>query len=132
MESFNTGNSRTFLTRHRVAISVVAFFVLATATFAAAGGVEMVRSWFATISVNGKVVHTGPITPDENGEVELVLPPDAVPEDGVMNVEVSLEGDGAAGDGTETVTITSIRTDSDEVTAETSNTPEPDAKSEDK
>ena len=129
MESFVARNSTTFLARHRVLMSVAAVLVLATAAFAATGGVRMVMSWFATVSVDGQVVHTAEIVPNENGQATITLPAGSLPKNGEHEVSVTLEGNAPEGGGTTTVTVTG---GSDEVTVQTKNTTEPGAQQEKK
>ncbi len=105
MQSFETHTHSTLFARHRVLIPTLAVLALAVGGFAAAGGVNLVRSWFATVTVNGKVVHTGEIVPDENGQATITLPADSLPKDGEKEVSVTLDGDGSAG--TTSVTVTS-------------------------
>lgn len=58
MREFLTRQSSSRLRRRGTLIATLALLVLGSAGFAAAGGVEMVKSWFVTVEVkiNGEVV----------------------------------------------------------------------------
>jgi hypothetical protein len=104
MQSFGTHARPSFYARHRTLVPAVAVLAMAVAGFAAVGGVSLVRSWFATVSVNGNVVHTGDVVPDENGQATITLPEGSLPP-GENQISVTLEGDAAANGGTTTVTV---------------------------
>ena len=84
---------------------VLAILVLGVGTFAATGGIDLIRSWFATVTVNGQVVHTGEVVPDENGQATITLPEGSL-QPGENQVGVTLKGDPGAGPQTVTVTAT--------------------------
>ncbi len=105
MESFATQQQQSFFARHRVLIPTVAILAMAVASFAAMGGIGLIQSWFATVTVNGKVVHTGEIVPDENGQATITLPEGSLPT-GEKQVSVTLDGNNAGGSGAVTVTVT--------------------------
>ena len=106
MQSYGTQSTTSFFARHRVLIPAVAVLAMAAAGFAAVGGVGLIKSWFATVTVNGKVVHTGEIVPDENGQATITLPEGSLPKDGEKQVSVTLDGNAVAGSGAMTVTVT--------------------------
>ena len=58
MREFRTRQSSSRLRRRGTLAATLALLVLGSAGFAAAGGVEMVKSWFVTVEVkiNGEVV----------------------------------------------------------------------------
>jgi hypothetical protein len=121
MESFAIRKSTTFLGRHRVLVSAGTVLALATAGLAAAGGLRLIRSWFATVSVDGQVVHTGEVVPDENGQAMITLPEGALPKGGEHRLNVTLEGNAAEPGKATTVTVTG---GTDGLTVQTSNPPE--------
>jgi hypothetical protein len=106
MQSYGTQSTTSFFARHRVLIPTVAILAMAVAGFAAVGGVGMIKSWFATVTVNGKVVHTGEIVPDENGQATITLPESSLPPGEQKQVSVTLDGNATEGSGTTTVTVT--------------------------
>ena len=67
MRAFETHKPASLISRHRVLIPVLAVLVFGSVAFAAAGGIEYVRSLFITVSVNGEVVDTSEVVLDENG-----------------------------------------------------------------
>ncbi len=105
MQSFETQTHRSFFARHRVVIPIVAILVMAIGGFAMAGGVRLIQSWLATVAVNGQVVHTGEVVPDENGQATITLPEGSL-RDGENQVSVTLDGQTPAGSETVTVTVT--------------------------
>lgn len=127
MQSYGTQSKASFFARHRVLIPTVAILAMAVAGFAAVGGVSLVRSWFVTVSVNGQVVHTGEIVPDENGQATITLPPGSLPEDMTKEVNVSLEGVATGGSGTATITVIG---GGDGLIMQTESQPDPNAKKE--
>lgn len=92
MREFHANTSASFVARHRVLVPVVAILVLGCAGFAAAGGVEFVRSLFLTVEINGNVVHSGDVVLDENGEGKLTLPEGSLPTDGDGEMTVTIMG----------------------------------------
>lgn len=56
MQEFQTKCSSSRLGRHRVLAATLAVLLLGTAGFAAAGGVEAVKSWFITVELNGEQI----------------------------------------------------------------------------
>jgi hypothetical protein len=95
MRAFDNRGSVSRIRRHPLLAACLAVLVLGSLGFAAAGGIEMVRSWFVTIEVNGEVIGSMEVVPDENGNAEFDIPP------------IDVEGDEAA--------VTTITIDSGEV-----------------
>jgi hypothetical protein len=105
MHNFGNSPPASFLARHRILISALAVMLLAGVSFAAAGGVDLIRSWFLTIQVNGAVVHSGEIQVDEQGQATLTLPKGSLQADQDGHVTVGLEMHREAGDGPQANTI---------------------------
>ncbi len=105
MKTFAARSTASFYARHRILISAAGIVALATAGFAAAGGVGLIKSWFMTVTVNGKVVQAGEVVPGEDGQTVIRLPDGALPE-GENRVTVTLEGNADEGSGPVTVTVT--------------------------
>ena len=85
MREFNANRSEKHPRRRLIMAAALAFVLLGGAGFAAAGGVEMVKSWFITIEVDGQPIAVedfdGDITIEEDGEMTTVtveLPEGAV------------------------------------------------------
>ncbi len=85
MREFNTNRSEKHPRRRMILAAALAFVLLGGAGFAAAGGVDMVKSWFITIEVDGEPIAVeefeGNITIEEDGEITTVtvdLPEGAV------------------------------------------------------
>lgn len=99
MREFSANRSEKHPRRRLILAAALAFVLLGGAGFAAAGGVEMVKSWFITIEVDGQPIATedfnGNITIEEDGEMTWVTV--EVPE-GAVNLP--------AGETTEAQTIT--------------------------
>lgn len=126
MQSFGTRPATSLLARHRVLIPVVAILAVATAGFAAVGGMELIKSWFMTVAVNGNVVHTGEIVTDENGQATITLPDGALRKDGENQVSVTLEGNADDEPGLKTITMTS---EGSELIVQVGSQPDPNAES---
>lgn len=122
MQSYGTQSTASFFARHRVLIPTVAILAMAAAGFAAVGGVGLIKSWFATVTVNGKVVHTGEIVPDENGRATITLPEGSLPPGEEKQVSVTLQRDAAAEPGMVTVTVTGSE---DGLVVQTESQPDP-------
>jgi hypothetical protein len=105
MQNFENPPPVSLLARHKILVSVLAVLLLAGVSFAAAGGVELIRSWFLTIQVNGTVVHSGEIQVDEHGQDTLTLPKGSLQADQNGQVTVGLEMHGDASDGPQANTI---------------------------
>lgn len=104
MREFNANRSENHHRRRLILAAALAFVLLGGAGFAAAGGIEMVKSWFITIEVDGKPIaveeFNGNITVEEDGEITTVtvdLPegavdlPDGIVEGQVVTVHLSSE-----------------------------------------
>ncbi len=100
--------------RHRTLICALAVLALAGV---ATGAVGLAKGWFATVSVNGKIVHSGELVPDENGRATITVPPGTLRE-GENQVSVSMD---AADEGPKTVTVT---VNQDDVTVQTDSQPQ--------
>ena len=85
MRAFEDRGSTSKIRRHPLLAACLAVLLLGSLGFAAAGGIELVRSWFVTIEVNGEVITTQEVIPDENGNAEFDIPPIEV-EDGEVAV----------------------------------------------
>ncbi len=90
--------------RPRLVAAGLAVLVLGSAGFAAAGGVDVVRSWFVTVEVNGNVVEVRGVLPEKDGSTTFVLPLPDLPEsedgDEVTVTIDAIEAEGLdAGDG---------------------------------
>lgn len=107
MCQFDTERRLTFVHKHRFTVSAIAVLLLASAGFAAAGGVEWVRSWFVTVSINGEVVSQQAVVANEDGSATFTVPlPHPEGDSTEYNIcEIQLEGSGAAPDGTKTVNV---------------------------
>ncbi len=107
----------THMGRYRVVVPVLAILVIAGVAFAAAGGVALVKSWLVTTKINGEVVDTREVVPNEDGSAKFSVPV-GPPSGGTQTVEMSIAGDDSGG--TKTVNVTS-----DGNTAEVEIKPEP-------
>ncbi len=56
MQDFQTKRSMSLMSRRNALAATLAIALLGTAGFAAAGGLDMVRGWFITVTVNGEDV----------------------------------------------------------------------------
>lgn len=122
MHRFDNRNTTAFLSRHRVLVSALALMLVVGVSFAAAGGVALVRSWFVTVTVDGQT-ETHEVAPNEDGSATVTVP---LPEskDGLRVVEMTVDsGELPAGDGSQSMSV-SVSTDGDE--AEVTITPEDD------
>lgn len=108
MREFDSNTPVSFVARHRVLIPVVAVLILATAAFAAAGGVEMIKSLFITTSINGQVVDQRAVTLDENGSATFTVPLPTPSNGETAEVSMQFAGDGDVPDGTKALTVVSI------------------------
>ncbi len=99
MQEFQTKRSSSRLGRHRVLAATLAVLLLGTAGFAAAGGVEAVKSWFITVELNGEQIdlELTDITIDTEGDTTTMT---------VDMGELDVEADGEA-----TVTVTATAQD---------------------
>ena len=105
MQSFETSSSVPACYRHRLMIPALAVVLLAGVAFVAAGGVELVRSWFVTTTFNGEVVGTQEVIPNEDGSATFNIPV-GPPKDGENVIELAIEGDGVPTGGQKTVNVT--------------------------
>ena len=121
MRSFDTKRPASFVARHRVLVPALALLLVASVGFAAAGGIELVRSWFITVTIDG-VTETHEVVPNEDGSATVTIP--LPPADGDLRVvEMSIEGGEApVPEGTKTVSV-SLSAAGDE--AQVTITPEP-------
>jgi hypothetical protein len=122
MQNFENPPPASLLARHKILVSALAVLLLAGASFAAAGGVGLIRSWFLTVQVNGNVVHSGEIQLDGQGQATLTLPKGSLQADQDGQVTVGLEMSGDASDGPEAKTI-SITDGEQEVTVRVGSQP---------
>lgn len=119
MRSFNTNRNASFVARHRILVPALAVLLVASVGFTAAGGIQLVRSWFVTTSINGEVVSQNEVVPNADGSATFAIP---IPEtegdttvidmtvDGATNaggsqmVTVTIDGETAPGEATVTIT----------------------------
>ena len=106
MQAYEAHRPAARMGRYRVVVPVLAILVIAGVAFAAAGGVALVKSWFVTTKINGEVVDTRQVVPNEDGSATFSVPVGPAQE-GTQVVEMSIEGDGSDAGGMKTVTITS-------------------------
>jgi len=110
MRAFDSKRSVSRFGRHPVLVSALAVLLLGSLGFAAAGGIEMVRSWFVTIEVNGEVIGPLEVVPDENGNAEFDIPPIEIEGDEAAVATITIDsGECGEGDGegsTKTVSVT--------------------------
>jgi hypothetical protein len=106
MQAFDAHRPAARMARYRVLVPVLAILVIAGVAFAAAGGVALVKSWFVTTKINGEVVDTREVVPNEDGSAKFSVPV-GPPQGDTQVVEMSIEGDGSDAGGMKTVTITS-------------------------
>jgi hypothetical protein len=108
MRAFENTGSTSKIRRHPLLAACLAVLLLGSLGFAAAGGIEMVRSWFVTIEVNGEVIGPLEVVPDENGNAEFDIPPIEIEGDEAAVATISIDtgetGDGEGG--TKTVSVT--------------------------
>ena len=92
MRASESNRSAPFVSRHRVLVPALAVLLLGSVVFAAAGGVDLVKGWIMTltIEVDGEVVAVEDLVLDEEGRATFTLPDDL--EEGEM-VTLNLEGE---------------------------------------
>ena len=109
MRAFENRGSASKIRRHPLLAACLAVLVLGSLGFAAAGGIEMVRSWFVTIEVDGEVIGPLEVVPDENGNAEFDIPPIEIEGDEAAVATISIDtgecGDGEGGMRTVNVTL---------------------------
>jgi hypothetical protein len=108
MQQFHTRPSSSRFGRHGALLTALALVVLAGVGFAAAGGVEIVRGWFMTVTVevDGEVVTVEDVVLDEQGKATIALPPDALENGEELAFSISQGcAEGAAEGGTATIDI---------------------------
>ena len=106
MRAFEDKRSTSRIRRHPLLAACLALLVLGSFGFAAAGGIEMVRSWFVTIEVNGEVIGSMEVIPDENGNAEFDIPPIEVEGDEAAITTITIDSGEAPGDAGTTKTVT--------------------------
>ncbi len=74
MQDFQTNSSVSRLGRRGALAATLAIAILGTAGFAAAGGLDLVRTWFVTAEVNGEPVDLSgaDITVEEDGNTATI------------------------------------------------------------
>ena len=109
MRAFEDKGSTSKIRRHPLLAACLAVLLLGSLGFAAGGGIEMVRSWFVTIEVNGEVIGPLEVVPDENGNAEFDIPPIEIEGDEAAVATISIDtgetGDGEGGMKTVSVTL---------------------------
>ena len=106
MQEVRTRQSSSRLRRRGTLVATLALLVLGSAGFAAAGGVELVKSWFVTIEVriNGEVVdvvETEAVIEIDGGQMTITL----------EDMELETEVDGPV---TAEVTVIAVEEDSED------------------
>lgn len=98
MQEFATERGASRLGRRGVLIATLAVLVVGSAGFAAAGGVEMIKSWFMTVTVkvDGETVAAENVTADEDGRATIALPAGSM--EGGKEVSLTIVGEGAVGE----------------------------------
>jgi hypothetical protein len=112
MRAFENRGSVSRIRRHPLLAACLVVLVLGSLGFVAAGGVEMVRSWFVTIEVNGEVIGSMEVVPDENGNAEFNIPPIDVEGDEAAVTTISIDS-GECGDGEGGMKMVSVTLDED-------------------
>lgn len=109
MQEYHANRSSSHPRRRGLVAAMLAVVLLGSVGFAAAGGVEMVKGWFmsVTVSVDGEVIASEDIVLDEEGTGTIVLPPGAVDgaEELTFSVESAETGEPIDGEGTATINI---------------------------
>jgi hypothetical protein len=101
MRELESKRSATMFGRHPVLGVALAIVVLGSLGFAAAGGVGLLKSWFVTTEINGQVIDTREVVPDENGYASFTIPvPDT---EGEAEISTTIQG---TGDGHKTINVT--------------------------
>ena len=113
MRAFEDKRSTSRIRRHPLLAACLAVLVLGSFGFAAAGGIEMVRSWFVTIEVNGEVITTQEVIPDENGNAEFDLPPIEVDGDEATVTKITIDSGEVEEDGDGTTKMVTVSLDED-------------------
>ncbi len=104
MRSFNTNSTTSFAARHRVLLSAIVLLLVVGVGFAAAGGIELIRSWLVTTSINGEVVDVQEVVPNEDGSASFTIQvPDI--EGDTAEIGMSIEGEGYDPGGYKTLNI---------------------------
>ena len=80
MRDFEANRRARVAGHRRVWLPALVVLVLGGVVFAAAGGVDMVRGWFMTVTVevDGEVVAVEDVVLDEQGQATITLPADAM------------------------------------------------------
>ena len=91
MRAFENRGSTSKIRRHPLLAACLAVLLLGSLGFAAGGGIELVRSWFVTIEVNGEVIDSLEVVPDENGNAEFDIPPIEVEGDEVAVTTITID-----------------------------------------
>lgn len=100
--------SRNFVSRigrHPVLAITLACVVLGSFGFAAAGGIEMIKSWFVSIEINGEQ-YDFEVVPDDDGVATLVVPVTTTGEEGETQLTVEFTGEPGDGDGQKRIDVT--------------------------
>ena len=100
MQEYQSKRASSRLGRRGMVIAALGILILGGAGFAAAGGVEVVRGWFITVEVNGKVIDLddADMTIETEGDMTIVTIKDA-------ELDETVEG------GTATVTMVGFAPD---------------------
>ena len=106
MREFDNKNVVSRIRRHPALAACLAVLVLGSFGFTAAGGIDMVKSWFVTVEVDGEVVATQTVVPDENGNAEFDIPAIEVEEGEMTEVTITTDGPADGGGTQQMVTVT--------------------------
>jgi hypothetical protein len=104
MAAYDAHTPATRLGRYRVVVPILGILVIAGVAFAAVGGVALIKSWLVTTKINGQVVDTREVVPNDDGTAKYSVPI-SPPGNGPQTVEMTVAGDDSGG--TKTVTVTS-------------------------
>lgn len=122
MRSFVDHRPAPFLARHRVLVPTLVVLLVAGVAFAAAGGLELVKGWFITTSINGQVVDQRTVVPNDDGSVTFTVPAAPRQDGEPAVVEMTLQDDDGDATTTKVVNVT-VATNGEE--AEVTVTPQP-------
>lgn len=108
MKELQTKHSSFRLGRRGALVAALALLVFGSVGFAAVGGVELVKSWFMTVSVevDGEVIAVEDVELDEDGQATIALPPDALENGEELSFSIEAgSAEGASEGGTAVIDI---------------------------
>lgn len=104
MQSFNVNRTASFVARHRVVVPVIVLLMVVSVGFAAAGGIQLVRGWFVTTSINGHVVDRQEVILNEDGSASFTIPAPEIEGDTAV-IDMSIEAGAGDAEGYKAVNI---------------------------